>query len=164
MPSFEKRFTTPLTPWISGGGRMAIRASCRTTRDMNEDSSAPADTFDAAAIAAALAGTWRFPAVEEPGGVGYLHFADRDRLFQVAHDPHHPAKRTFMRLQFSVESPYALRIRSQADPAGWICNYSFDGYSLTLLPSGSSFTCCRLEAEDVPDWFRGALAAGLAAA
>jgi hypothetical protein len=116
------------------------------------------DTFDPAAVGAALAGTWSYPATEEPTGLGYLHFTDDGQIIQFVYDTQRPEKRIPLRLWYSVESASTLRLRPKGNPEGWTCDYRFDGPTLIMTNARQSFPCSRTSPGEVPDWFREAIA------
>lgn len=109
-----------------------------------------------------MLGTWSFPSSDEPGGIGYLHFAGDGRVFHFIHHPEQPERRLPMRLWYTFESPYVLRLRDQADESGWVSGYQFDGTALTISNPSRTFLCLRPLPEEIPAWFHEHLTAALA--
>jgi len=67
-----------------------------------------------------------------------------------------------MRLWYTFESPYSLRLRAKVDENGWVSGYQFDGESLTIANPSRTFLCLRPIPEEIPDWFHEHLATALA--
>jgi len=116
-------------------------------------------TGEAAHPASVLVGTWRYPADEEPSGVGFFHISEDGRLLQFVYDAKRPERRIPMRVWYSVESSSELRVRGKEGQPGWICSYSLDDEGLTLVQPNRDFVCRRVPTEEIPVWFREALAA-----
>lgn len=104
-----------------------------------------------------MPGTWRYPANEEPTGIGYLHFSETGRAFQFVYNPRHPERRMPLRAYYSFESPSTLRIRLKPEGEGWICGYHLEGENLLLTNPKQSHTCSRVSPEEIPSWFQEAL-------
>jgi len=119
------------------------------------------EAFNAASVAKALVGTWRYETEAEPTGIGYLHFSDDGRFIQFVLDPQQPGKRWPMRLLYSIDSLSKMRLRPKANKDGWLCGYGFDGVTLNISSTVRSIPCRRANPEEVPGWFKESLAAAL---
>ena len=122
----------------------------------------PTTNFDPEAVAAALFGTWSFPVIDEPSGIGLLHFTDTGRAIQFVFNPQRPEKRIPMRLWYSVESQTHLRFRPKPDHEGWLRDFRFDGSTMTFGAEGRSWVCTRPSPDEIPEWFHQSLASALA--
>ena len=118
-----------------------------------------ADSFDREFVAAALLGTWYYPAPDGVSGMAYVHFSECGRFFQFVIHPEWPDRLIPMRLWYSVESVSELRVRSKSQSEGSLVGYVLDGFTLTLTnPSGRSFFCQHAQPWEIPAWFQAALA------
>lgn len=120
-----------------------------------------ATDFDPDAVAAALVGTWSFPATEEPTGIGFLHFTGAGRAIQFVFDRERPEKRLPLRYWYSIESPTHLRLRLRPDREGCLRRYSLVDSTLTLSTEDLSWVCIQPPPDEIPQWFHQSLAAAL---
>jgi len=116
-------------------------------------------SFDAAAIAAQLIGTWSYPAEEEPSGIAYLHFHESGRVLFLVYDAQQPERRIPVRLAYALESASVIRVRNiKGESDGWTNQYQLIGDTLDLINSRGSYFCTRVSPEELPAWFKEAIA------
>jgi len=126
---------------------------------MSAEISDSIEPFDAAAVAAAVVGTWSHTTSNEPTGVGYVHFTADGRLLYFVYDADMPERRIPARMRYAIESASTMRITAGGDPKGSVRCYRFEDEVLVVMNPNGADNFRRVAPEEVPAWFAEALGA-----
>jgi len=108
-----------------------------------------------------LLGTWRYPAPDDPDGIGYLHYSEKGCAFFSSRSMTFNGKHALVKLRYTLESESMIRVRSNGSPDGWLSTYYVEGDSLVLVTNGLRMECARISMDEIPDWFLEDLARAL---